>query len=268
MVEEWRYVPGYDQLYEASSMGRVKSYQRCKSGKIMTPHLRNDGYYETYLCKNGVHKMWAVHRIVATSFLENPESKPTVNHIDGNTANNAVSNLEWATMSEQGLHSYRVLHRSNPMNRLGKTGDQCVLSKALIQYTMLGEFVRKYACIAEVHRITGYTTVDLVHVCNGDRIHSNGYIWRWIGSTLPLYAGFGGMHLTPILHFTNGQCDMVYGRVVDAEKALGIKRSAIYHALRRGKSDVWKYLTEETAHYAYKLIAEMSEAGTLKGDIG
>jgi hypothetical protein len=60
---------------------------------------------------NNKRKFYGIHRLVAECFIENPENKRTVNHIDGNTENNYVSNLEWATDSENQKHSYRVLGR-------------------------------------------------------------------------------------------------------------------------------------------------------------
>jgi len=60
---------------------------------------------------NGKRKFYPINRLVAECFIPNPENKRTVNHKDGNTENNDISNLEWATDSEQQLHSYRVLGR-------------------------------------------------------------------------------------------------------------------------------------------------------------
>ncbi len=70
---------------------------------------------------NGKQKWFFIHRLVAQSFIPNPQNKPTVNHIDGNQHNNDISNLEWATHSEQQLHSHRVLGR--------KIGGYCLKAK-------------------------------------------------------------------------------------------------------------------------------------------
>jgi hypothetical protein len=60
---------------------------------------------------NGKRTLYYIHRLIAESFIPNPENKRTVNHIDGNTENNDITNLEWATDSENQIHSYRVLGR-------------------------------------------------------------------------------------------------------------------------------------------------------------
>jgi len=100
MKEIWKLVTGYEGLYEVSNLGRVKSV-KFKKHRLKTLYKNKKGYLYTYLYKNGVREYWRVHRLVATVFIPNPENKPTVNHIDEDKLNNKVSNLEWATYSEQ-----------------------------------------------------------------------------------------------------------------------------------------------------------------------
>ena len=79
-----------------------------KKRKI-NPSINSTGYCVVSLRKNGIQKTEKVHRLIAKTFLENPFNKSDVNHIDGNKLNNEISNLEWATKSENHLHKYRVL---------------------------------------------------------------------------------------------------------------------------------------------------------------
>lgn len=67
------------------------------------------GYHRVTLSFGNVSKKYYVHRIVCQAFIENNESKPFVNHIDGNKLNNNVKNLEWCTSSENERHSFDVL---------------------------------------------------------------------------------------------------------------------------------------------------------------
>lgn len=110
MIERWKDVGGYEGLYKISNLGRVKGKHRIKSQQD-----NGKGYLIVHLNKNGKSRWYLVHRLVAKAFIENPENKPTVNHIDGNRKNNKVNNLEWATYSENNLHSYRSNGRKSAL---------------------------------------------------------------------------------------------------------------------------------------------------------
>ena len=112
MSEEiWLPCPGYEWNYEVSSHGRVRSlgndtYHR--GAKVLKQNLGNKGYYTLRLTYSpGKKKCELVHRLIAKAFIQNPDDKPCVNHIDGNKLNNAVDNLEWATIKENNAHAVR-----------------------------------------------------------------------------------------------------------------------------------------------------------------
>lgn len=65
---------------------------------------KTNKYVKVYLSKNGVGGSKKLHRIIAQAFIPNPKNKKTINHIDSNKSNNEISNLEWATYSENNLH--------------------------------------------------------------------------------------------------------------------------------------------------------------------
>lgn len=94
--EQWKPVEGYEDLYEISNLGRVKSlnYHRTGVEKIMKP-LKIKGYLLVDLCRDGERKKFLVHRLVASEFIPNPKGLPEINHIDEVKTNNCVSNLEW-----------------------------------------------------------------------------------------------------------------------------------------------------------------------------
>jgi hypothetical protein len=75
--------------------------------KQMKPY-EGDRYQKCVLKINGKPTMKYIHRLVAEAFIPNPDNKPEVNHKDGNKLNNNVSNLEWATLSENRLHAYKT----------------------------------------------------------------------------------------------------------------------------------------------------------------
>lgn len=120
-MEIWKDVEGYEGMYRVSSYGRVIRLERMVTDAIGTRVLpetmlmccdgtgsKNKTYYRVALCRNGKKENVSVHRLVARTFIPNPENKPCVNHIDGNKHNNHVENLEWVTYSENTIHAYQT----------------------------------------------------------------------------------------------------------------------------------------------------------------
>lgn len=125
MTEVWKDIKGYENRYQVSNLGRVKrlpngrginSREQIKS----TNRVNKDGYIVITL-PNGERPL---HRLVAETFIPNPDNKETVNHIDGNKQNNCVDNLEWATRHEQLVHAYKLNLKkplagtANPISKL------------------------------------------------------------------------------------------------------------------------------------------------------
>lgn len=89
-----RDTPGYEGLYAATSCGKVWSY---RAKKFLKPFDDGHGYLCVNLFKDGKRKHYKIHRLVAETYLPNPNNLPQVNHIDENKSNNALLNLEWCT---------------------------------------------------------------------------------------------------------------------------------------------------------------------------
>lgn len=108
--EIWKDVVGYEQYYQISSHGKLRSVRR---GRIMSAPPNSSGYHHTSLNAKGSTKGIYIHLIVAGHFVDNPFSKPEINHKDGDKSNNKCNNLEWVTKCENMRHSYHVLRRGH-----------------------------------------------------------------------------------------------------------------------------------------------------------
>ncbi|MGR3504929.1 MAG: NUMOD4 domain-containing protein [Paracoccaceae bacterium] len=106
--EVWRDVEGTNGLYEVSNFGRVKSFGRSdykwKKPRILRERPSQKGYLRVGIGKKDAY----IHRLVAKAFIDNPQSLPFVNHMDGNRKNNTLNNLEWCTPKENLEHAVKT----------------------------------------------------------------------------------------------------------------------------------------------------------------
>lgn len=118
VMEIWKDIPGYENLYRVSTFGNVKSYKkigwmnRNNCTRIFKPKDLNPshshGYLNVRLTKNKKSKLLFVHRLVLLAFIPNPENKPQVNHKNGIKTDNRIDNLEWVTAVENIAHSLKT----------------------------------------------------------------------------------------------------------------------------------------------------------------
>jgi hypothetical protein len=123
--EIWKPVNGWDGLYMISDLGRIKALERTVATgtgyrsmrtypeRILKPSTNPKGYKIVSFNRNGSTSYFSVHRLVAIAFIENTRSCATVNHINSNKIDNRSVNLEWATHSEQQLHSILAGNRQS-----------------------------------------------------------------------------------------------------------------------------------------------------------
>lgn len=165
-TEEWRPYPG-DANYLVSNQGRVKhlsyvtTHGRSIKERIIVGSLHEDGYiFVSMVCGNSEYKQVPKHRLVAETWIDNPENKPEVNHKDGNKMNNAVENLEWATRSENQTHA--IQHSLQPVQvatykgKLSKEEREQILNR----YAVEDITIRELAC--EYH-VSHTTICSLLH---------------------------------------------------------------------------------------------------------
>lgn len=175
MVEIWKPVVGFEGLYEVSNFGRVRSLKRnTTSGKIMTNEVNHKGYCRVTLTKNNKWKHFSVHRLVAEAFIQNPQNKSQINHIDGNKSNNSVENLEWCTASENQIHA-----RLMGLNSIGMNNE--MFSKPVEMYSILGLYLYTFKSIADAERHTGINHRAISSCCKHKTGYktAGGFVWEY-----------------------------------------------------------------------------------------
>ena len=175
----------YEGLYNVSNLGRILSLNYRNTGKAELKKPSDDGYgyLQVQLWKNGKYKMCRVHRLVAETFLPNPDNLPEVNHKDEDKTNNFVflnedgtvnkekSNLEWKSPKDNCNHGTRN-------ERIAKANTNGKLSKRVLQLSLDGELIREWESTKECGR-NGFNQGAVWSCCNGKLPHYKGYIWRY-----------------------------------------------------------------------------------------
>lgn len=164
--------------YIVDELGRVYN----KNNRELIHDITHDGYHRVLLY-NGSRKSakhYPVHRLVAEAFIPNPDNKPTVNHIDGDKANNRVDNLEWSTRSENAQHAYdhnlnRCHFTDDDRRRAGET--RAAISSRPVRCIETGDI---FPSASECARQMSLDTGNVAACCNGKRKHHHGYSFEWI----------------------------------------------------------------------------------------
>ncbi len=147
MKEIWLNISGYEDYYQVSNFGRVRSLDRIvnrkntrnylRKGKILNTNLSSSGYVVVGLTFNCKTINYYVHRLVAIEFIINDRDVKCVNHIDGIKINNKSCNLEWVTYSENSKHAYNTeLNVSLKYNRksgYGEDNPRSILTKEQVK---------------------------------------------------------------------------------------------------------------------------------------
>ena len=169
----WKEVKGFEGFYEVSDKGEIR---RLLSGSRTRPiKPRGEKYPTVSLSKPGFKKSVTVHRTVAEAFLEKPEGATEVNHIDGDTRNNVVSNLEWVTQKQNLYHAMLVLNHA-PYGKKPR--------RVRCRNIDTDEVVAEYPSVSEAARQIGtmYARAAITQACKHRYDSAYGYRWEYINN--------------------------------------------------------------------------------------
>ena len=180
-MEIWKDISNYENLYQVSNLGRVRSITHTRKngreknhvciskGKMLTPGKDNSGYMVVVLSKNGKTKSYRVHRLVAQEFLENKNNFKCINHKDENKANNKADNLEWCN------HKYNNNYGTKPQ-RISKAN-----SIKVNQYDKDYNFIKTWDSLTEASKYLkkDRADVNISKCCKLKAKSAYGYIWRY-----------------------------------------------------------------------------------------
>lgn len=198
MKEIWKDIIGYEGLYQVSNLGRIKSlkrktisrngntkYLKSEKERILKTVNDNNGYVIVYLCNNGKNKMIRVHRLVAKTFIPNPEMKPVVNHINGIKNDNRLENLEWTTYQENIIHAYKtglkVTTKKQIESSIKNILIACEKNKVKVdQFDLNGNYIKTWNSIQEASSFYNLScSSGIIKCCKGKQKTAGNYIWKY-----------------------------------------------------------------------------------------
>lgn len=169
-MDMWKEIPFTNGEYLISQSGVVKT---AKTGRVLKPIIDARGYERVCLFKTNRDKRYRVHRLVAITFIPNPDNKTQVNHKDGNKRNNSIENLEWVTNEENMHHS-----RENGLHEGHRQFCENKKKRVIATNVNTGESIVFDSIIAARKALN---TCHVQEVLKGIRYMTKGYTFRYEG---------------------------------------------------------------------------------------
>jgi hypothetical protein len=213
------------------------------NSKLKTLMNASDEGYERLSLRNenGRFKI-NVHRLVAKTFIPNPDDLPVVNHIDGNKTNNDVSNLEWVSSQQNSQHAINT--------GLTKAPNEA----AVLQYTLNEEFLCEYKSLAEASRQTTINRRAIGKNCTGFTKTSGGFIWKYknpdkVLNTNPTITVLKGNQIREVdqIDLETDSVIKTWENIIVASETLNIRRQYIFRVCAGNTRSVtaggfgWRY---------------------------
>lgn len=164
MKEVFKDIKGYEGIYQISNLGNVKSIRRNKLLKVAKDRC---GYLKTVFSINNIRKTYLIHRLVAETFITNPDNLPCVNHKDEDKSNNCVDNLEWCSYLYNNTYGNRI--------------DKCKTTrcKTILQLDLKGNIIKEWFSAAEIQRHLGYSHERISKTAQHKYGHKTAYGYKW-----------------------------------------------------------------------------------------
>lgn len=176
MQEIWKDVVGYEGRYKVSNLGNVMSmrYRGHEGARLMRQTAHHGGYKVVGIGKETKSRF--VHVLVAKAFVDNPDGKPFVNHIDGDKHNNRADNLEWVTALENIRHAIKTGLR-DPHSTPRRYGADNHTSKPVLQYDLQGNFIARWGGQSEAARFMGCRSCEISAAVDRKNRTCCGFMW-------------------------------------------------------------------------------------------
>lgn len=182
MIEVWKDIKNYENLYQISNLGNIKNI---KKNKLIKPFIsKSTKYLQIDLCKYGIKKRYSIHSLVCNAFISNPNNYKYINHKDENKLNNNANNLEWCTQKyncNYGSRNQKIGEKSRQRKHTKEAKEKIsnALSKTILQYGKDNNFVKEWKNAYEVKRELNISNSSINECCNKKRKTAGGYIWKY-----------------------------------------------------------------------------------------
>lgn len=177
MQEKWKWIKGYAKLYQISNLGRVRSYHpRFRKPRILMPGIATGGYPIVSLVRNKRKVNFLVHKLVLIAFKGRAPNLKEVNHKDGNKRNNALTNLEYVTKSENVLHAIRSGLLKPNTKKIAQEKRKTVAQIDVESHQIIQIFVSAH----EASRITHINRGNISTGCRNYPKIISGYYWKYL----------------------------------------------------------------------------------------
>lgn len=181
MRKNWRPLSGIDTMYHISSCGLLKSFKRGGDGNLIKPKVSKRGYLVYNIPIKSKTKSFLAHRLVGIYFIPNTDGKPQINHKDGDKKNNKVSNLEWVTNSQNGIHAFRTgLRKHTDKQKLGILKYNHSKRKEVHQYSLGGIYIQSFESIVLANDKTGVSKSAISGCCRKVEKTAGSFVWTFI----------------------------------------------------------------------------------------